>query len=763
MEKTAQKYLEADPWAIVEKGFHKDKTLVSESLFSQANEYAGVRGYFEEGGSFPSLRGSYFNGIYDYAKEDTPNAYLGIIKRTHFMVNAMDYFKISLQIEDEKLDLARAKISDFERRLDFRTGELTRSFVWHLKNGNVSLSFARFLSMNDCHRAYQRIKITADASLEGKICFCLDGNMIQWGHDCFFTNIHKEHHDNEAATISQTLTTNQKVASFMKIATSMEGKYLDLPMGVEVGYELALPKGQPVVFTRYITNLAERDGAIKENKALIAEGRSELEASWQEGYDVALAKNRRYWDEVWNDCDIKINGDEEDQQGIRFDIFQLTQTYHGYDPRDNIGAKGLTGEAYSGHAFWDSETYCLPFYLFNNPAAAKDILMFRYYGLEEAKKRAKMLDCRGACYPIATLNGQEGCNLWQHASLQFQPSTGVVYGIYHYERVTKDKEFVLNYGLEMVLEIARFLLSRGQWNAKHTHFGFYGVMGPDEFKMMVNNNTYTNFMAKKTFEYVRVLLNRYKKEPKVAEIINKIHMTDNELASMREAEKKMLILHSKRTGLYEEDEGFYDLPHIDIDKIPAEDFPLYSHWSYDRIYRGDMIKQPDVLMFMFLHNGEFSIREKKANYEYYEPRCIHESSLSPSIHSILANELGKDKEALSFFSFATRMDLDDYNRNANEGLHMTSIAAAWMNIVYGFGGLRSDGKILSINPKLPVKWKGYSFHILYRGAHLAVAVDENGYTLRNLSKTPARLMVAGRKRVIKRKLSVKRNVPCPNM
>ncbi len=256
MEKTAQKYLEADPWAIVEKGFHKDKTLVSESLFSQANEYGGVRGYFEEGGSFPSLRGSYFNGIYDYAKEDTPNAYLGIIKRTHFMVNAMDYFKISLQIDDEKLDLARAKISDFERRLDFRTGELTRSFVWHLKNGNVSLSFARFLSMNDCHRAYQRIKITADASLEGKICFCLDGNMIQWGHDCFFTNIHKEHHDNEAATISQTLTTNQKVASFMKIATSMEGKYLDLPMGVEVGYELALPKGQPVVFTRYITGRA---------------------------------------------------------------------------------------------------------------------------------------------------------------------------------------------------------------------------------------------------------------------------------------------------------------------------------------------------------------------------------------------------------------------------------------------------------------------------------------------------------------------------
>ena len=381
------------------------------------------------------------------------------------------------------------------------------------------------------------------------------------------------------------------------------------------------------------------------------------------------------------------------------------------------------------------------------------MLMFRYFGLEEAKKRALMLDCRGACYPIATLNGKEGCNLWQHASLQFQPSTGVVYGVYHYEKVTGDHDFVLDYGLEMVLEIARFLLERGQWNADKSHFGFYGVMGPDEFKMMVNHNTYTNYMAKKTFEYARELLKKYEKDPRINRVLAKIGMDKKELKEMREAEDKMLILYNPKTKLFEENEGFYGLPHIDIDKIPAAEFPLYSHWSYDRIYRGDMIKQPDVLMFMFLYSTAFNKEQKLANYDFYEPRCIHESSLSPSIHSIFACELGKTKEALSFFAFATRMDLDDYNRNAGEGLHMTSIAAAWMNIVYGFGGLRSDGDLLSINPQLPSLWKSYSFNVFYHGSNLKIRVGKKGFSIANLAHKPVILLVAGKKKKIVRSLS----------
>jgi maltose phosphorylase len=215
----------------------------------------------------------------------------------------------------------------------------------------------------------------------------------------------------------------------------------------------------------------------------------------------------------------------------------------------------------------------------------------------------------------------------------------------------------------------------------------------------------------------------------------------------------MLMLYDPKTKLYEQHEGFYDLPHIDVDKIPVRDFPLYEHWSYDRIYRNDMIKQPDVLMFMFLYDQDFTIEEKKANFDYYEPRCIHESSLSPSVHSILAEEIGYESTALKFFSFATRLDLDDYNRNTSEGLHMTSIAAAWMNIVYGFLGLRSDRKLLSLRPKLPVVWTRYSVKLKYKGAVLTFEVAKHKLTIRN-EGAKVTVLVYGKKTIIDKECEI---------
>jgi maltose phosphorylase len=271
-------------------------------------------------------------------------------------------------------------------------------------------------------------------------------------------------------------------------------------------------------------------------------------------------------------------------------------------------------------------------------------------------------------------------------------------------------------------------------------------MGPDEFQMMVNNNCYTNLMAKRTFLYaLDVLAEMAETSPdRRADLFEQLDCSDGELASWREMADAMFIPYDPETQLYEQHEGFFDLPHIDIDKIPVEDFPLYSHWSYDRMYRNDMIKQPDVLMFMFLYNRSFSLEEKRANYEYYEPRCIHESSLSPSIHSILAEELGRNEEALEFFRFATRIDLDDYNRNVREGIHMTSIAAAWMNIVYGFGGMRSDGDELSFNPKIPGHWNSYRFQIVYRNSLLRVTVTQSEAVFEVLDGGPVSAVVRGR-------------------
>jgi maltose phosphorylase len=727
MGKQAQRYLEVEPFSLREKGFHPDRSQVSESLFSLANEYCGIRGVFDEDISLPSLRGSYFNGILEYEDIQGAENYRGIIKRTHFTINSVDWLKCSLVVHGEKLDLAKVNFSDFERTLDFKTGLLTRRFIWNVYGGHLEITFERLLGMSQCHQAIQRISLKADKEIPISLSFSLDSNVLHWGKKCYWER-EEEFQEKDAIGLAvRTPTTKQHLVSVMHIDSEVPLHSSETTdKEVSLAYRFTLEKKKTYVFTRNVINLVDKEGSGKipemKNQAL-----TELQELIERGFAGLLHSNSEYFKKVWDRSDIEIDGDEANQQGIRYCIFQLEQTYHGYAKDDNIGAKGLTGEAYSGHAFWDSETYCLPYYLFSNKEAALNLLMFRYHTLPQAKARAQELDCQGACYPIATRTGEEACALWQHASTQFQPSTSVVYAIHHYMNLYQDKAFMQNYGLEMIMEVAKFLLSRGQFNQDGSKFGFYGVMGPDEFKLMVNHNTYTNLMAKRTFEYLFSLLDsgQYQTE----KLFRKCDYSKALLERMKEADAKMVILYDEKTKLFEQHQGFFDLPHIDVKSIPETDFPLYSHWSYDRIYRNDMIKQPDVLMFLFLLNQDFTKEQKEANYDYYEPRCIHESSLSPSIHSILAEELGKEQAALSFFGYATRLDLDDYNRNTNEGIHTTSIAAAWMNIVYGFGGLRSDKEILSLSPQIPSIWKKYSFSLSYEGARIHVIVEQHRTTL----------------------------------
>ena len=722
MAKVKTRIYEVDPNKIIELGFHKESNEVSESIFSLGNEYMGVRGFLDEGSSLSSLIGTYYNGIYEYAREDTPSAYKGIVKRTHFTINSTNFFKIFLSVDGIKLDLAEAKIKDFKRVLDLRSGELVRSFIWLVNDNEVSLSFYRLVNMSSPHEAIQKIVLSSKKPAKVKLNFYLDGNVVHWRDSSYWDYLDSSFENNNVVLSLKTQTTNQSLTTAMKVVSPIERiSFINEVKEVGENYEFTLNK--EVTFIRYIINIADKKQITYHHDSAI----SELNALVAKGYEKSLEENKNYFSKAYENCDIEIYGSDEDQQGIRYSLFQLEQTYHGYDEENNIGAKGLTGEAYSGHAFWDSETYCLPYYLFTNQKAAKDLLLFRYNTLPNAIKRAKELDCEGACYPIATRNGDEACTLWQHASTQFQPTTAVAYAIYHYMNLYDDKEFMERYGLEMLLEIGRFLLSRGDWNGDDTHFGFYGVMGPDEFQVMVNHNVYTNIMAKFTFNYILRVIEEYKDHP----LIKEKGYNEEYIKEMSLAKDKMYVIYHPESKLYEQNLGFFDLPHLDISKIPVEDFPLYSHWSYDRIYRNDMIKQPDVLMFMFLLNQDFDQETLRANFEYYEPRCTHESSLSPSIHSILASQLGKEKQALDFFGFATRLDLDDYNRNTKEGLHVTSITAAWMNIVYGFLGLRSDKPTLLIRPTLPTKWQGYVVKLIYHGSKLKFTVKEHELTIEN--------------------------------
>lgn len=693
----------------------------------------GVRGYAEEGYSGDSLQGSYFNGLNEQL--DIGNHYKGIIRSLRYMVNAVDWLYTRITVNGEKLDLAKSKISDYVRKLDLRSGTYRRELIWHLDDGkSLKVVFTRLVSMTMSHLGLQRVEFEPlNFSGSVDICAGLDFSIIHEERgECMWSSLRSGEQGSTTAIMARTVNTANKLFSSFSLQSSQPLQLTRVEYDKFIGqsFTMDLAQGKATHFTKLVINCSDSESAHTAEE-LWSKGIALAESASQLSDTQIFADQTAYWNGIWETSDIRIEGDPENQQGIRFCIFQLYQTYHGDHPGFNIGAKGLTGEVYRGLAFWDTESYCLPFYMFNNPKAARSLLDFRYKTLPQAMQRAKDVDCDGACYPIATIDGTESCDLWQHSNLQLHVGTAISYGIWHYVKNTGDKEFLHSKGAEMLIQISRFYATRGQWGQQSGKYGYFGVMGPDEFQLMVNNNCYINLMAQKSFEYTRDTLSEMKKQaPEAfALVAEKTGLHDEELTDWKNKADNMKIPVDEVTGVFEEHDGFFDMPHIDIHSIPVTEFPLYSNWSYDRLYRYDMIKQPDVLMFMFLYNGQFSKEAKLANYEYYESRCIHESSLSPSIHSILASEIGKPEEAYSFFEFATRLDLDNYNRNTREGLHTTSIAAAWMNIVYGFGGMRSDGDRLSFQPSLPERWNEYSFQVMYEGVLLRILVNKTSVTL----------------------------------
>ena len=470
MAKVADKYFKVDEWKVIEEGFNPEYGEVSESIFSLANEYLGVRGYFDERYSGSKLIGSYFNGIYEMTKPEY-NHYKGIADFTEFMVNSVDWLYTRIEMDGEQLDLATADIEEFVRELDMKTGILKRTFVWNTKSGKkLAVKFERFVSMTKVQRSTQKITI--------KPIGCSGEIYITSGLD--FSQIHKNENKNmwncEPGIIENgediflgingtTINTGLKVFGSCKIHAEYSGfEEICEEKIVAAKLKVDLEDGKDYTLTKVTNNVTLKDDGdlgvyAKEVETVKTE---------QESACALYAKLEKdtidWWTKVWESSDITIENDPENQQGIRFCIFQMYQTYHGAVEGTNIGAKGLTGEAYNGNAFWDTETYCLPFFIFNNQEASRNLLYFRYKTLDEARKRAEVLDCKGAYYPIATISGKECCNLWQHASLQLQASTAVAYGIWFYEKMFEDKEFIKKYGLEMLIEISRMLASRGDYD-----------------------------------------------------------------------------------------------------------------------------------------------------------------------------------------------------------------------------------------------------------------------------------------------------------
>lgn len=737
MAKIAKKYLKVDPWIIEEEGFNTERALVSESIFSLANEYMGVRGYFEEGYGGERMVGSYFNGIYIRGKHNYGSKFRGFADEYTSMVNSLDWLHTRIELDGKKLDLATSRFTDFRRTLDMRTGILERGFVWQTNSGkSVRLQFRRFLSMIHPRVGVQQIEAEAmNFDGELKITLGLDFSIPYYARGrSMWSVLNMQHAENLCTILGRTEGSGHRVFSSFKVDCDMAtiSECINFDHAVARQLTLELKQGEMATISKTVYNHTEKNATLSDDQV------------WNDGIGLSSQhqhlsveqlerEHREYWEKSWRDIDVSIEGDPENEQGLRFCLFQLHQTYHGVDPHLNIGAKGLTGEHYQGLAFWDPETYCLPFYLFCDRKAGENLIRYRYNTLQGALDRAKQLDMEGARYPMCTIDGEEVCDVWQHGDLQIHVSAAVGYAVMMYDKIIGHTSFLHSEGLEMLLQISRYYAARGGWGQRTGKWGYYGVMGADEMHMMVNNNVYTNVMAKKVMEHTLGLVERVRAEdPEVLEkVFSKIELRDGELADWKQKAENTYEPQDTDTGVYEQFDGYFDMPHLDFHSIPDEQFPLIKNWAYIRRLRYDLIKQPDVLLLPFFFSHDYSDDVKKANFEYYEPRCSHESSLSPCIHSIVAADIGLHEKAYEYSQYAYRIDLDDYNNNTYQGLHVTSMGGAWMNLVYGFGGMRTDGDVLSFRPSLPKNWTSFSFRIFISDSDtLSVRVDKDKATFK---------------------------------
>lgn len=395
-----------------------------------------------------------------------------------------------------------------------------------------------------------------------------------------------------------------------------------------------------------------------------------------------------------------------------------------------MGAKGLSGEGYEGHSFWDTEMYTLPFFIYTNPEIARKLLMFRYNTLDKARDRAKVLSIRkGACFPWRTINGEEASAYFLAGTCQFHINAAVAYSVHKYVEVTSDIEFLVNYGAEILVETARFWVSFGQYiETKGNQFCINGVTGPDEFSVLVNNNCYTNLLARENmlYAYETIQWLKTKTPDKYRSLCNKIGLSNGEPEEWKHAADHMYIPFDKELGVFPQDDSFLYKKPWDIENTPEEAYPLLDKHHPVVVYRHQVSKQADLLLALYLLSHKFNKEEMKTNYDFYEKVTVHESSLSACIFSIVANSIDYHEKAYDYFVTTARLDLDDFYRNTKAGIHGANMAGTWMSIVNGFAGMRAYDDILSFSPYIPEQWEEYSFKIGYRGNMLKVLINKKG-------------------------------------
>ncbi|WP_179396023.1 family 65 glycosyl hydrolase domain-containing protein [Lacticaseibacillus absianus] len=737
-----------DPWVITTQALaQKDKRL-QESLTAIGNGYMGMRGNFEEGYSGDHLQGTYLGGVWFPDKTRVGWWKNGYPEYFGKAINAPSFIDLPITLNGQPIDLATGQFHDFELTLDLHQGLLSRRFVYEVGDTAVALTFRRFVS-----------NVIQQAALIEVTLKCLRGHAdltLAAGLDGNVTNEDSNYDERfwvpqgesaDAGTIQlQTRPNPFGVPQFtvllqqaLRVAGQpVQGVRTTTPGTLTETLHATLAAGEALTVEKDVIVLTSRDVAPTAQTAAAAQLMTQLQT---DSFAAALAAHTAVWAERWAQSDVQIDGDPAAQQGIRFNIAQLFMTYYGQDPRLNIGPKGFTGEKYGGATYWDTEAYVVPMYLaVTPPRVTRALLQYRHDQLPGAFHNAAQQGLAGALYPMVTFNGIECHNEWEITFEELHRNSAVAFAIYEYTAYTGDETYVNTAGIEVLVGIARFWADRVHYSKRHGQYMIHGVTGPNEYENNVNNNWYTNLMAQWVLEYTLARLPQAD-----AEVVAKLAVGADEQAHWQAIIDHMYLPEDPDLGIFVQHDTFLDKDIRPASTIPADQRPINQHWSWDKILRSPFIKQADVLQGIYFLNDRFTRAEKERNFDFYEPLTVHESSLSASIHAILAAELGRADKAVELYARTARLDLDNYNNDTEDGLHITSMSGGWLAIVQGFAGMRYDHDQLRFAPFLPKGWTRYSFSLTYRGRVLAVTVTDETQ-IRLVAGAPLDVWVNGTKR-----------------
>ena len=754
-----KQYLKHDEWCIIEEGLKPEYNEISESIFSIGNGRMGQRANFEETYTGHTFQGSYLAGVYYPDKTRVGWWKNGYPEYFAKVLNAPNWIGIDIKVDGETLDLAKCEVKSFRRVLNMKEGYLERTFTAKMVNGTeVEVNSKRFCSLVKDESAAIRYSIKL-LNYTGKLTVMpyLDGDIINKDtnyDEKFWDPIHEEVEGQSGFITVETKKTAFQVCTGMQYVIEQDGQALDLsPYNtqkakyIDSTVEFEAKEGQETVIYKYAANVTSFNHDKSEIQDLCKKTLADAVAK---GFDAMLAEQAAAWGSKWEEADIVIEGDVAAQQGIRFNIFQLYQTYTGEDERLNIGPKGFTGEKYGGSTYWDTEAYCFPFYLATaDQKVARQLLIYRHKHLQKAIENAAKLGFTdgAALYPMVTMNGEECHNEWEITFEEIHRNGAIAYAIYDYIRYTGEQEYLIDYGLEVLIGISRFWAQRVHFSERAGMYMMHGVTGPNEYENNVNNNWYTNLIAKWCLSYTLEAIDYVKNNAadKYKALEEQIKFYEyTETNKWKDIIEKMYLPTDDELGIIVQHDGFLDKELLVVDDLKEGDYPLNQNWSWDRILRSVFIKQADVLQGIYFFEDEFDEETIRKNFDFYEPRTVHESSLSPCVHVILASVLGKKEKAYEMYIRTARLDLDDYNNDTEDGCHITSMAGTWMAFVKGFGGMRVYNDTLQFAPYLPEQWASYAFNVRFRGHYIKVNVDKTQTTISNHADEALSLKVHGK-------------------